>query len=109
MRAVSRTEVSELSPNDKPLERMMQAAQLLREALALLAHERATSSGRGPDRLLRLPEVQRLTGLSRSAIYQQMQGGIFPKSVKTGPRAASWSEASIQAWIADRLDGSILR
>jgi len=90
-----------------PAERASQAVHLLREALALLDAESGSSlasiSKRPPDRLLRLPEVERLTGLRRSAIYEQMQKGTFPRSVKAGPRAATWSEAAIQVWIAERL------
>ena len=91
-------------------DRTLRAAHLLREALALLGEAPqllgSTNATREADRLLRLPEVQRLTGLRRSAIYQQMQRGIFPRSVKAGPRVASWSEAAIQAWIAERLGGT---
>ena len=81
----------------------------LREALDLLGGdltvESAIQGGHGSDRLLRLPEVQRLTGLRRSAIYEQMRRGIFPRSVKAGARTATWSEAAIQAWIAARNGG----
>ena len=94
---------------DLAAERALRAAYLLREALALLGNERPPvtllNTKRASDRLLRLPEVQRLTGLRRSAIYEQMQRGVFPRSVKAGPRAATWSEAAVQAWIADRLEG----
>ena len=88
--------------------RTEQAARLLREAVALLNLDSKPSMAliamkRTPDRLLRLPEVERLTGLRRSAIYEQMQRGIFPRSVKVGPRAATWSEIAIQGWISDRL------
>lgn len=80
------------------------AAVLLQEALILLGNTGALAHASGPpDRLLRLPEVQRLTGLGRSAIYQQMKEGFFPRSVKIGPRAATWSEAAVQAWIHQRL------
>ena len=61
------------------------------------------SARRQSDRLLRLPEVQRLTGLRRSAIYEQMQKGMFPRTIKAGLRAATWSEAAIQTWISDRI------
>jgi len=91
------------------VERATKAAFLLKEALALLGGESDTGSlvpvTRESDRLLRLPEVQRLTGLRRSAIYEQMQRGIFPRSVKAGPRAATWSEAAVQSWIAHRIGG----
>ncbi|KQW65079.1 transcriptional regulator [Variovorax sp. Root411] len=60
---------------------------------------------RPPDRLLRLPEVERLTGLRRSAIYEQMRRGIFPRSVKAGRRIAAWPESAVQSWIAERMDG----
>lgn len=88
------------------LNRTLQATQLLREALTLLGAEEgleAVVSRQTPDRLLRMPEVQRLTGLRRSAIYEQMQRGTFPQSVKVGRRATTWSEAAIQGWIAERL------
>ena len=90
-------------------ERALRAAHLLTEALALLGPDRIPgkllTTERKSDRLLRLPEVQRLTGLGRSAIYEQMQRGDFPRSVKAGARTATWSEAAVQAWIADRLAG----
>ena len=98
-----------ISVADRAANRNERAVFLLREALALLGAETlqsASAAPRGPDRLLRLPEVQRLTGLGRSAIYQQMQRGAFPRSVKVGPRAATWSEAAVQAWIFERLRGS---
>jgi predicted DNA-binding transcriptional regulator AlpA len=89
-------------------EHIAQAMAHLREAFALLGFAGfdclSTEPARSPDRLLRLPEVQRLTGLKRSAIYEQMQKGTFPRSVKVGPRAASWSEALIQAWITRCLE-----
>lgn len=88
--------------------RNARASLLLREALSLLGNEAMLGTShetRGRDRLIRLPEVQRLTGLKRSGIYEQMQRGTFPRSVKVGPRAATWSEAAIQAWITDRLEG----
>jgi predicted DNA-binding transcriptional regulator AlpA len=91
------------------MDRVEQATRLLQEALAILdvdsVQEIPPRNTREPDRLLRLPEVQRLTGLCRSAVYEQMQKGTFPRSVKAGRRASSWSENSVQGWIADRLEG----
>lgn len=100
-----------ISPQSAHSDRAVRAAHLLHEALALLAEERGTEiavAHRLPDRLLRLPEVQRLTGLRRSAVYEQMQRGAFPRSVKTGRRSAGWSESAIQAWIAARIHGGML-
>lgn len=109
MRAQTNDESSQGVAADNAAQRTLQAAQLLQEALVLLRADPALpiaqTTKRAPDRLLRLPEVERLTGLRRSAIYEQMQRGVFPRSVKAGRRAATWSESAVQSWIADRLDG----
>ncbi|KLN56357.1 prophage CP4-57 regulatory protein (AlpA) [Variovorax paradoxus] len=105
----SHTESSERSAAEHAAQRTLQAALLLQEALALLRTEStlpvARTTNIPPDRLLRLPEVERLTGLSRSAIYEQMRRGIFPRSVKAGQRTAAWPESAVQSWIAQRMNG----
>ncbi len=55
------------------------------------------------DRILRLPEVCARTGRSRSAIYEDMQNGLFPLAVKLGPRAVGWSESEISLWVEKRI------
>lgn len=52
-----------------------------------------------PPRLLRLPEVMDRVGLRRSAIYQRMSEGRFPKCRSLGPKCSVWVEAEIDAWI----------
>ena len=52
-----------------------------------------------PARLLRLPEVIARVGLRRSAIYQRMSDGRFPKSTSLGPKCAVWLESDIENWI----------
>lgn len=54
------------------------------------------------ERILRRPEVQTRTGLSRSTIYDAMARGEFPKPIKLGLRAVGWSEAEITAWLETR-------
>jgi len=54
--------------------------------------------------VLRLPQVKNQTGLSRSAIYQRITEGAFPKQFSLGGgRAVGWLEADIQDWIKQRL------
>lgn len=53
--------------------------------------------------LLRLPEVIRRTGLSRSAIYEAIKLGRFPKPVRLTAAARAWHSTEIDAWIAARL------
>jgi len=38
-------------------------------------------------------------GLKRSAIYQRMSDGRFPKSRSLGPKCAVWVEREIEEWI----------
>jgi prophage regulatory protein len=52
-----------------------------------------------PTRLLRLPDVMARVGMKRSAIYQRMSEGRFPKSRSLGPKCAVWVEAEIDDWI----------
>ena len=57
-------------------------------------------------RLLRRPEVEQFTGLSRSSIYARMSRNEFPKPIALGGRLVAWDEADIQQWIADRIEAS---
>lgn len=52
------------------------------------------------DRMLRLNEVQHLTGIGRSAIYTRMKEGTFPKQVKIGPNSVAWRQSDIAQWMA---------
>ena len=56
------------------------------------------------DRILRLPEVIRLTGVCRSTILAWSREGRFPTKVALGPRSVGWSERAVQVWIATRFD-----
>lgn len=58
-------------------------------------------AGASPPRLLRLPEVMDRVGLRRSAIYQRMTEGRFPKCRSLGPKCSVWVEAEVNAWIEE--------
>ena len=94
---------------DPGAQRALHAAHLLQEALTLLRGDATMppmqTAKLASDRLLRLPEVERLTGLRRSAVYEKMRRGIFPRSVKTGQRTAAWPKSAVQSWIAERMNG----
>jgi len=55
--------------------------------------------------VLRRPDVEALTGLSRSTIYKFMKDGTFPKAVKIGPRAVGWRRADIDDWLSSLSNG----
>ena len=57
----------------------------------------------GPLQFLRLPEVEKLTGLKRSQIYLLQSRGTFPARIKLGPRAAAYLAHEVNGWIAARV------
>ena len=58
------------------------------------------------DRILRLPAVMALTGLSRSTIYLRVEEGTFPKQINLGSRAVGWLDSDVQNWLCDRVSES---
>ena len=53
-------------------------------------------------RLIRIYEVQRVTGLSRHSIRRLEQQGTFPQRRRVSPRVVAWVEEEIDEWIAAR-------
>jgi prophage regulatory protein len=53
-------------------------------------------------RVIRLPEVIGLTGLSRSSIYAAVSRNTFPSPVRLGVRAVAWREQEVLEWINER-------
>lgn len=52
---------------------------------------------------LRLPDVRKKTGLSRSQIYRLEALGQFPKRIKLSERASAWVESEIEDWLTERI------
>jgi prophage regulatory protein len=57
-------------------------------------------------KLLRLPQVKSVTGLSKSTIYARISEGTFPKQVSLGPRLVVWVDSDIQNWISEQVSAS---
>ena len=53
-------------------------------------------------RLLRLPEVMQITGLSRSTIDRLVKAGLFPQPRQIGPRAVGWRWPDLKGWLETR-------
>lgn len=64
-----------------------------------------TTTNATPRRIIRMPEVQALTGFSRSGIYKLISEGRFPKQKVLNVRSVGWDSMEIQQWINDRLNG----
>lgn len=54
------------------------------------------------EQLLRMPEVRRAVGLSRSTIYDLEARGLFPRRVALSERAVAWKASEVQAFIKAR-------
>ena len=52
--------------------------------------------------VLRRPQVEVLTGLSRSALYALMERGSFPRPLRLTKRAVGWLPADVHSWVASR-------
>ena len=51
------------------------------------------------DRLLKIAEVQELTGLGRSTVYKKVAAGVLPAPVRLSRRCARWRASELQAAI----------
>jgi prophage regulatory protein len=47
--------------------------------------------------------VQDKAGLSKTALYQKISEGTFPKPVRLGRKAVGWIESELDQWIAARV------
>lgn len=55
------------------------------------------------DTMLRMPDVERLTGISKSTIKRMVSDGRFPKPLRLGIRAKGWPARDVKQFI-DTLD-----
>ena len=64
--------------------------------------QRVATAGRCSDRLLRMPQVCGITGLSRSTLYRLQGRGMFPAGIHLTPSSVRWSEQAISDWIEEK-------
>ena len=55
-----------------------------------------------PVQHIRLRDVERLTGLSKSSVYRLEALGEFPTRVKLSARASAWKINEVTQWLAAR-------
>ena len=62
------------------------------------------SAMKNTDRILRLPEVETKSGLSRDTIYRGARENWFPRPIKISQgQAVGWIESEINAYLAARI------
>ena len=51
------------------------------------------------NRIVRLPEVMQLTGLSKATIHRRYRDGTFPRPLRLGPQSIGWWRMEILEWL----------
>jgi prophage regulatory protein len=57
----------------------------------------------GIEEMLRLRDVLRATGRSKSQLYLDIENGRFPAGVQIGARAVAWPASEVRAWQQARI------
>ena len=52
------------------------------------------------DRLIRLPELLSLVGVSRATAYRYLASGKLPAPIRLSSRCVAWKASTINEWIA---------
>jgi prophage regulatory protein len=56
------------------------------------------------ERLIRIGEVKRLTGISTATLYRKISTKEFPRPVRLGAIARAWPLSEVQDWISARIE-----
>jgi len=60
-----------------------------------------------PYTFIRLPEVKRLTGKSKAAIYREIKKGKFPRQISNGEKTVAWLKDDITKWQEECIKESL--
>lgn len=58
------------------------------------------------DRLLRLADVEAVTGCKKSTVYKLMKEGRFPACIRVTTRMVAWPESAVLTWVQERIGGA---
>ena len=56
--------------------------------------------------IIRLPDVIKKCGLSKSTIYLMISKDEFPESISLGERSVGWIESEIDQWLEEKIAAS---
>jgi prophage regulatory protein len=59
------------------------------------------------DRMLRIAEVLRITGVSAATIWRWVKESAFPAPVRLGANSVAWKESDVCAWLESREPVSV--
>ena len=64
-------------------------------------------TGEKMERILRIKDILKITGMSNSTIYELIKSNEFPRPKRLGKRAVGWLPEDIKNWLDSRpLGGS---
>lgn len=52
--------------------------------------------------MLRVSDVLKRTGMSRTSLYRKLRQGAFPAPLELGSNAIGWESTTVADWIASR-------
>jgi prophage regulatory protein len=55
---------------------------------------------------LRLAQVLKETGLSKSTVYDLVKKGEFPGAIRLADKAVGWIDTEVKAWQEERIKAS---
>lgn len=59
------------------------------------------------NKILRLPELRKMIGLSVTTIWRKEKAGKFPKRIHISERAVGWLTSEIEEWIEQQAGRKI--
>ena len=59
------------------------------------------------EKLLRITDVMKSTGLAKSTIWLYVKEGKFPKQIKLSPRISVWKLSDIEVWIDVQINKEV--
>lgn len=59
------------------------------------------------ERFLRLGEVRKVTGLSKTELYRRISAGLFPRQHRLSHRVSVWIESEVAAWVQHQIAASL--
>lgn len=65
-------------------------------------YEQQQTHPQTPTRILRLPDLKEKIRLGRSAIYDMISRGEFPRQVQLSARTSGWLESEVDEWLLQR-------
>lgn len=58
------------------------------------------------ERFLRVGEVRKITGLSKTELYRRIGAGLFPRQHRLSHRVSVWIESEVAAWVQQQIAAS---